>query len=114
QGATIIPDLDIYESTTHILVDVVLPGVSKEAVNVEYDQKTNRILISGEVAAPKHSGEEVKLVRQERPIGKFERVVGLNTQQIVPEKIQASFDAGVLSLQVPKDTKSEEKRKISI
>jgi HSP20 family protein len=113
QNNVIIPDLDIYDSPTHILLHVALPGVEKEAVNVEFDAKSNRVLISGETAAPK-LGDDVKPIRQERPIGKFERAVGLNTQQVVPEGIEASFNAGILSLKVPKDTKSEEKRKISI
>ena len=42
------PDVDLYESADSVIVEIALPGVDKSAINLEFDQKSNRLLVTGE------------------------------------------------------------------
>lgn len=42
------PDIDLYESAESVIVEVALPGVDKSNISLEFDQKANRLLITGE------------------------------------------------------------------
>jgi HSP20 family protein len=109
------PDVDLYETTEAILIDVALPGVSKDSISVEYDTKTHRIAIAANSTPHRHSADEaVTAVRLERPTGRFERIVGLNKKVILASDISAKYEDGVLQIVVPKDPKAELKHKISI
>ena len=106
------PDVDILETPTDVVVEIALPGVAKEAINVEYDSESNRIILTGE--SKRTEAENTKSIRHERPVGKFERVVGLNKQIIHPDRISAAHENGILTLTIPKNTEAETKLKINI
>ncbi|ORY79385.1 HSP20-like chaperone [Protomyces lactucae-debilis] len=109
------PDVDLYETSDAILIDVALPGVSKESIAIEYDTKTHRITISATAAPHRHIQDEaVKAVKLERGRGTFERIVGLNKQVILAQEIAARYEDGVLQITVPKDPKAELKHKITV
>lgn len=107
------PDLDITESPESITIDVSLPGVDKSAINIEYDSKSNHVLLSGDFKQIERA-EDVRVIRHERPVGKFERVVVLGQQVILPDQISAQYTDGVLIVTVPKNKEAEIKKKISV
>jgi HSP20 family protein len=91
-------DVDIYEKEDHYVLTAELPGVNKDdiKVNVEGDVLT--------LEAEKRSEfEENKegLYHAERSYGKFTRSFRLNSQ-VEGDKIDASYQDGVLRLTLPK------------
>ena len=92
------PPVDVYETDDAIVLQVELPGVSKDAVNVELHEHTLRL--SGErTREPAVTGGQYR--REEGRYGAFQRAFRMPT--IVDEaKIQATYTDGVLALRLPK------------
>ena len=92
------PPVDIYETDDALVLQVELPGVSKDAVNVELHEHTLRL--SGErTREPSVKGGQYQ--REEGRYGAFQRAFRLPT--IVDQaKIQATYKDGVLALRLPK------------
>lgn len=106
------PDVDILETQQSVIVEVSLPGVQKQDINIEYDAESNRIVLTG--TSERVQRQETRSIRHERPSGPFERIVGLNKQAILPDQISATHDNGILTLTIPKNVEAETKRKITI
>jgi HSP20 family protein len=92
------PPVDIYETDDALVLEVELPGVSTDAVNVELHEHTLRL--SGErTREPAVKGGRYQ--REEGRYGAFQRAFRLPT--IVDQaKIQATYKNGVLALRLPK------------
>jgi HSP20 family protein len=92
------PPVDIYETDDALVLQVELPGVAKDAVNVELHEHTLRL--SGErTREPSAKGGQYQ--REEGRYGAFQRAFRLPT--IVDQaKIQATYKDGVLALRLPK------------
>jgi HSP20 family protein len=92
------PPVDVYETDEAIVLQVELPGVSKDAVNVELREHT--LTFSGErTREPAVTGGQYH--REEGRYGAFQRAFRMPT--IVDEaKIQATYTDGVLALRLPK------------
>ena len=102
--------VDLKENENEYIIEADLPGVKKEAINIEYNK--NYITISTKID---HSREEKKdtYVRRERHFGEFNR--SLYVDNINSDKIDASFSNGVLNIKLPKLTKDvNNKKKIDI
>jgi len=72
-----------------------VPGLKPEELQVTLEGDT--VTIRGEVTA--HN--EQKYLLRERPSGRFERTLTINTP-IDSSKVEAHFDLGVLTLTLPK------------
>jgi HSP20 family protein len=92
------PPVDVYEIDDAIVLQVELPGVSKDAVHVELHEHTLRL--SGE-RTRESAGTGGQYRREEGRYGVFQRAFRMPT--IVDEaKIQATYTNGVLALRLPK------------
>jgi HSP20 family protein len=92
------PPVDVYETDDAIVRQVELPGVAKDAVNVELHEHTLRL--SGE-RTRESAGTGGQYRREEGRYGAFQRAFRMPT--IVDEaKIQATYTDGVLALRLPK------------
>lgn len=100
------PMVDIFESDDGIVIQVDLPGVTKENVSVEV--KENVLTIQGERVADTATSEE-KYYRRERTCGFFQRSFTLR-ESIPPDKIKASFKNGVLKIEIPKPDEDRPKQ----
>ncbi len=103
------PTLDIVESPEAYEIHVDLPGVQPNDVKVEMHE--GRLVISGK----RSTGSEQKdknYHRVERVSGSFSRVISLPSEVDV-EKIDASYEHGVLQISLPKAVK-QQPRKIEI
>lgn len=92
------PALDIYETEDRFVVTIELPGIDPKDVDVSVEDST--LTVSGE----RRFSEEVKeesFHRVERRYGSFVRSLSL-PQTANTDEIQASFDKGVLEIEVPK------------
>lgn len=93
-----IPAVNIKESTTSFLIELAAPGKSKEDFNVEIDH--NMITISSETKQEAEV-QEGKYTRKEFNYSSFRRVFTL-PETINTDSIHASYENGVLKIDLPK------------
>ena len=108
--STFTPTVNTREGEFAYHIDVDLPGVKKEDINLDVDN--GKFIISGE----RNFKEEVKeedYYKVETSFGKFQRVFTL-PENVDIENITASSDNGVLEVVIPKLEKDNKKKKIEI
>ena len=99
------PAADIYESENELTVNLDLPGVDPNMVDIRVEN--NILTIRGE----RHFEEKQKenSHRVERSYGPFARAFTLTTS-VDPDKIRANYKAGVLTITLPKAEAAKPKR----
>lgn len=98
--------LDVIENEDAYLVKANLPGIQPDDIEITFTD--NVLTIKGEMK----SEDEVKEARyhmRERRYGAFSRSITLG-DRVNGEKIQASYDSGVLTLSLPKAEEARPKR----
>jgi HSP20 family protein len=98
---------DVYQEGDDYLIEVALPGVQPDQVDVSV--LGNQITIRGEYSVPP---EGRQYLHQERSTGRFERTLTLPTE-LNADAAQAHFEHGLLRLTVPK-AESAKPRRISL
>ncbi|MEU5597286.1 Hsp20/alpha crystallin family protein [Streptomyces sp. NPDC020298] len=88
--------MDAYRSGDDFLVHFDLPGVDPETI--ELDVERNVLNVRAERRSPAPEGAE--LLVAERPTGSFTRQLFLG-DTLDTERIDASYEAGVLTLRIP-------------
>ena len=104
--------IEVTEDPSAYRVSAVLPGVKKEDIHIEVDQKEVSILaeIKRETVAPAEPGKAVeRVLHSERFYGKTSRVFSL-AQDIDEAAVEAKYADGVLSLLLPKKAPVSAKR----
>jgi HSP20 family protein len=104
-----LPAMDLVESAGEFVLRADLPGLSESDVNIELED--NVLTISGERKA-EHEERKEGYYRLERASGSFSRSLTL-PEGVDPEKVQASFDRGVLEVRIPKP-EQRKPRKVTI
>jgi HSP20 family protein len=102
QGWT--PRVDVYEKDNKIVIEAEIPGAKKEDIEVKI--RDNAVVIKGEVKKEEEKKEE-NYYRSERFYGVFERVIPLPAE-VKAEEAKASFENGILKLEIPKATAEKE------
>jgi HSP20 family protein len=100
--------MDAWREGDEFVVQFDLPGVTAESVDLDVDG--NVLTVKAERRLP--TGENTELVASERPRGVFSRQLLLG-DNVDTEHVQASYDAGVLTLKIPIAEKAKP-RKIEI
>jgi HSP20 family protein len=90
--------MDVVEAEDHLVLKADLPGLSEDDVKIEV--RDNVLTVSGERKTERED-ERRGYYRVERAFGSFSRSLTL-PDGIDPDRIQASFDRGVLEVRVPK------------
>ncbi|MFF7307849.1 Hsp20 family protein [Streptomyces sp. NPDC008137] len=88
--------IDAYRSGDDFLVHFDLPGIDPETI--ELDVERNVLSVRAERRSPAPEGAE--LLVAERPTGVFTRRLFLG-DTLDTERIDASYEAGVLTLRIP-------------
>ncbi|HKR12103.1 MAG TPA: Hsp20/alpha crystallin family protein [Pyrinomonadaceae bacterium] len=98
------PAADIYETETGYAIALDLPGITRDAVEIDVDE--NRLIVKGNrvVAESKH--------RAERPRGKFMRSFSI-PGSVDQAGIGADYKDGVLQIRLPK-RQEQKAQKIAI
>ena len=104
-----LPAMDLVERESEFVLRADLPGLSEEDVNIEVED--NVLTISGERKS-EHEERTEGYYRLERASGNFSRSLTL-PEGVDPEKVQASFDRGVLEVRIPKP-EQRKPRKVTI
>jgi HSP20 family protein len=98
-GSAWTPAVDIKETATDLRLDLELPGLRPEDVEITTDNGV--LTIRGEKRSERKEGEENRYHLTERSYGSFLRSFTL-PQGIDENQIQADFDNGILSIHIPK------------
>jgi HSP20 family protein len=93
-----IPAMDLVENKDQFVLRADLPGISEGDVRIELQD--NVLTVSGERKAEREERKE-GYYRLERASGAFSRSLTL-PDGVDPDKVKASFDRGVLEVQIPK------------
>src|SRR5919205_2767137 len=96
------PASDIYETESGYVIAMDLPGIDREALELDVDE--NRLVVKGtrEVA-------ESRQHRTERPRGKFLRTFSVPAS-VDQANIGAEYKDGVLQIRLPKRSEQKPKR----
>jgi HSP20 family protein len=96
------PAADIYETESGYQIAIDLPGVGRDAVEIDLDD--NRLVIKGTRAV-----EESSRQRSERPVGKFLRSFTV-PGSVDQNQIGAEYRDGVLHVRLPKRKEQKSQR----
>ncbi|MDH3189100.1 MAG: Hsp20/alpha crystallin family protein [Acidimicrobiia bacterium] len=96
---------DVYRENDTYVVDIDLPGVGLEDIDIELEKNT--LTVSAE--RPQREGEQCEMLVSGRPYGSFVRKFFLSDGLDV-ESIEASLDKGVLTLRIPMADESKARR----
>jgi HSP20 family protein len=95
-GAWLLP-MDAYITDDAIVIRADVPGLKPDEIEITLEGDT--LTIRGEIR--REEADNRKYVLLERPTGRFERTLNVNTP-IDHDKVEASFKEGVLTLTLPK------------
>lgn len=103
---------DVKETDSEYIISSELPGYEKEDISAELHN--GYLTISAKHSENKEEEKEnEKYLLRERSFSSYERSFYLG-ENIDDEKISATYDKGVLSIQVPKKAPAESKKNIAI
>ncbi len=88
------PPMNITEDENNLYVFMELPGVDVKDLDLTLSDKS--LILKGE-----RKPEEAEYIRQERPMGSFQRIINFNVD-VVRDKIKAKMKNGVLEIILPK------------
>ncbi len=97
------PSVDIVENEEAFEVHVAVPGMNKEDFHIEVED--NNLIISGE-RKWKEEKKEKNFHRVETQFGSFKRSFTL-PKNVNAEAINATYQDGILEIDIPKDKKKE-------
>lgn len=100
------PAMDVYETEESIVAKLELPGIEPGDVDVSVEDHT--LTVSGTREFTSDTNEE-NYHRVERRYGSFVRSISL-PQTADVERVSASFDKGVLTVEVPKVERAKPKK----
>jgi HSP20 family protein len=97
RSGTVSMPMDAFRKGDVFLVQIDLPGVQSDAIDVTVED--NVLTVKAERPSPE-TNEGVETLVAERPFGTFARQMFLGDNLDV-ERIQANYEAGVLTLTIP-------------
>ena len=106
-GSSFTPAVDIKENENEIRLELELPGLKPE--DVEITAENGVLTIRGEKLAERKEGDENRYQIVERVYGTFMRTFQL-AQGVDADQIKADFNNGVLTLHIPKAALPQPKR----
>ncbi|HMP99563.1 MAG TPA: Hsp20/alpha crystallin family protein [Cyclobacteriaceae bacterium] len=109
-GSTFVPKADIFEDEKSYQINLVAPGMKKDDFKIELDDKF--LTISGERKFNRES-KDGNFHIVESQYGSFSRSFTL-PDIADAAKITASYNNGVLEIEIPKDSKKLLKQTISV
>jgi HSP20 family protein len=104
--STFSPAVDVYEDEHNVTLKIEAPGVEEKDIDVRIENNT--LTVHGERKFEKEEKEE-NFRRVESQYGSFTRTFTLPTT-VDSEKVAASYDKGVLKIQLPKKAESKPKQ----
>ena len=111
-SASFVPAADIFETAQGFELHLALPGVTKDAVSIDFQD--NQLVVSGTRPALATEGEDApKLRRVETRFGEFRRAFRL-PETVNVKAITAEMADGLLRVTLPFDTEKTTKQHIEV
>jgi HSP20 family protein len=104
--ASFVPAVDIYEDSKKVVLKLEVPGMEVKDLDIRVENNT--LTVRGERKLEKDEKEE-NFHRIERRYGSFYRAFTLPST-VDTEKVQASYNAGVLKLELNKKPEAQPKQ----
>jgi HSP20 family protein len=98
-GNTAYPKVNVYEYDDKVGIIAEIPGLDKKDLDVEVEDGV--LTISGEKSHGKFDETKAKVLRRELKHSSFKRQFTLG-ELLDGKNINASFDDGILSIEIPK------------
>ncbi|GIV96107.1 MAG: heat-shock protein Hsp20 [Herpetosiphonaceae bacterium] len=92
------PALDLYESNEAFHVEMAVPGIKPEDLDITLQD--NVLTISGEIKQEQQTNER-QYHRMERRYGRFSRSISL-PRQVKADQVSATVENGILRIDIPK------------
>lgn len=105
-----VPQVDVAETDQRFEISVAVPGLKREDIKINLEE--GKLIISGERKLEKEEKGKNFLTRETR-FGSFSRSFYL-PDNVDAEKIEASYNEGILNIFVPKDEKKVMKKLIEV
>jgi HSP20 family protein len=100
------PRVDLSETDDHYRMELDVPGMTRDDITISYQE--NQLTVSGE-RREETEQEDSEYVRVERSFGHFYRSFRL-PKTINADDIEATYNHGVLTIEVPKAEESKPHR----
>jgi HSP20 family protein len=100
-----LPMVNIKETPDSYLVEMAVPGLNKSDFNIELD---NQVLSISTETEEQNENKEVNFTRHEFGYSSFKRTFTL-PETVDDGKINAKYDKGILSIQLPKREEAKQK-----
>lgn len=107
-----VPAMDAWETEHVFQVQLDLPGLTPEQVDVSFDRNTLTVSGTRTDTIPANGNGEQRVFFAERVSGGFSRTLRF-PQYVEASKIEAKFENGVLTVTVPK-SEAAKPRKITV
>jgi HSP20 family protein len=104
--ASFVPAVDIYEDAQKVVLKLEVPGIEEKDLDIRVENNT--LTVKGERKFEKEEKEE-NFHRIERRYGSFYRAFTLPST-VNTENVQASYNAGVLKLELAKKAEAQPKQ----
>ena len=101
-----LPHTDIHDTGERFIIETDLPGLEKK--DIEVTVHGNTLFIRGEKKRDEKT-QDIGYLRSERFFGQFERALPL-TDDIDPNKVDASYKNGVLTISIAKKEEAKPKQ----
>ena len=105
EDATLLPPVDVVEDAGGITLYADLPGVPKDRLSLQVEG--DALSIEGELALSVPEGMEASHAEVKLP--RYRRMFTLS-RELDPNKVEAKFEHGVLTLRIPKAEHAQPKR----
>jgi HSP20 family protein len=103
------PSLEFIDKKNKYIASVELPGINQKDIDISFNEEDDILIIKGE-KREKNKEENDDYYICERSYGSFRREIPL-PHNVEKDKIEATFDKGILTLEIPKKKEITKKSK---
>ena len=98
------PAINVIESEKDYRVEVAAPGMTKDDFNIRIDENDNLVVSMEKKEEKNEDKKEGRYLRREFSYSKFQQTM------VLPEKIEAKVENGVLNIIIPKMSEEAAKK----
>ncbi|MCH2021006.1 MAG: Hsp20/alpha crystallin family protein [Saprospiraceae bacterium] len=106
------PAVNIKNEDEQFIIEVAAPGFKKDDFSIAFENHS--LIISANKVVNNESDEKGSYTYREFGNKKFQRTFSIPTERVDTETINATYNAGVLLVNIPKIEKEDTKRNIEV
>jgi len=106
------PSVNVEENKDEFIIELAVPGYEKSDFKIEL--KNDVLIIKGESKKSEKVEEDAFFTNREFKYGSFQRSFNLNRSVVDDQKINASYQNGILRIELAKKEQAKEKPSLQI